>query len=137
LGDGIPSASNDPVVRQAERLANEGHIAKAEHLFAQATLNSGTLESYVRYARYLIRIGRLTAANSILNSAFVRFVRDNSVWEAAAHDLSGMIRLAQGRLDDAERHYQHSLDLAETGNDFKAKARALGNLGTVGDMSSV
>ena len=119
-------------IKEAWRLADEGRLTDAETRFAELVVSGMDADALNNYGRFLLRIGRVTQAKSVLKRA-IEIAEGGGREEAAAIILGnlGIIEIAQGNLDEAEQMLKRSLEVSEKLRRLDGMANAYGNLGII------
>lgn len=133
IGDDLAAPRVRPkteLVREAIRLADSGRLAGAEACFGLAIARADDLAAFVEYGKFLKRVGRLAAAQTMLETALkhAKAAKDGNVLAAALANL-GLVLQARGDLIGAVRMQRRCLELSRKRGHAKGIASATANLG--------
>jgi tetratricopeptide (TPR) repeat protein len=120
---------SNPAVAQAWALADEGKIVQAEAQFAGATTGRWDPNALIEHGRFLVRVGRLTAAEE----RFVRAADHSDQDEDRARALTnlGHVHRTRGEFDRAEQAYNEALNINEAIGRKRGIADVYCNLGII------
>jgi len=120
---GLPDeSSQNPVLRNARKLADSGRLVEAETEFARALISTGSREAFVRYGEFLIRLGRLSQARILLEEARAKGISDHSSLSSECLRALGNIDLLQGNLDSAMALFESALEIDQRSGNRAAYA---------------
>ncbi len=113
-----------PLVRVADRLADNGHFAAAIPLYRQAYADGAGVRALSGLARALVGLGRYAEAEAVLK-------RGGGTARASAEIAleEGEVNLAFGRPELALAAFERALDAAESARAYSGRAVALDALG--------
>ena len=128
--DGIDFEKGDSLgIDEAERLIANGNLVDAEVLLARAVaINPTDLEAITHYGHFLLRLGRLAAAEGMYRRVG-ELSKDGSRWKARAYGNIGIILWKRGELDLAEQMLIEALEISTQLADKEGMACQYGNLG--------
>lgn len=129
------SAGTSPLIRNAERLADEGRQTEAETIFAELIVRGQDPEAFLRYGDFLMRVGRLDQALVMYTRAY-ELVKSQAVAgraDAVPRTLGrlGLLYKTKGDLARAEHMFEDSLKAEHILNNTRGIAEQHRNLGVI------
>ena len=120
------------LARQAAAAAARGHMEEAQQTFAQATDETLNVSVLSLAFEFYYRIGKLDAAEAMLNRALAASGSGQPTQEAARVRANlGLIHEQRGELDRAEAMFRQALAMDEQLGHIEGLARDYDNLGLI------
>lgn len=133
----VPKPSNlrgdsSSLLDKAEGLAKEGKLTDAEAIFAEAAINGDNPLAFIRYGRFLQRIGLLSRAEIMYRHVLELAQHKKSArLQATAYGNLGLIYQTRGDLKIAKKMHKEALKINENTGHKKGLAIAFTNLGLI------
>ncbi len=125
------AATENPLLEEAGRLANEGQLTAAETVFAKAITAGNDPDAFYRYGHFLRRVGRLDQA-AVMYERVVEMAADSGEkWRAIGLGDLGLIYRTRGELDKAEQMHRQALEIDEKLGRREGVANQYTNLGLI------
>ncbi len=120
------------IVKEAQKLADEGNLTDAEVLFAKAAVNTSEPYAYTAYGNFLMRVGRLDQALVMHERALdiaTKMADQGGI--AVSYGNLGLVYETRGELDNAEKMHKKALEIDKQIGNKEGMAEDYGNLGLV------
>ena len=126
-----PGGERNPLLLEAEQLANQGRLTDAETLYARAIARGNDPDAFNSYGNLLLRLGRLSQAQVMYERVLELAGSAGEMWKGLACGNLGQVYRTRGDLDAAEKMHKRALEIDERLGRIDGMACQYGKLGRI------
>lgn len=129
--DPIDQEYKNPLLEEAESLADQGRLTEAETKFAQAIAKGNDPDAFKRYGDFLKRVGRLSQAQVMYERVLELSKEAGESWKSIGYGSLGQLYRIRGDLELAEKMHRKALEIDERLGRLAGVAVQYGKLGRI------